>query len=162
MDSSSLLGFFFYFSVFCAFLVHFVVDLKHRILPDSINLYLMSLFLLVSFINNPWTHWLIGGILGLGFPLLVSWLFYLLRGQVGLGGGDIKLYGVLGIYLGPIGVMQNIFLSCFLGSLIGIGLIASKVIKRDHPIPFGPFILIVATVQIFAESWFKQLISYIP
>ena len=112
--------------------------------------------------TNPWTHWLIGGALGLGFPLLVSWAFYLLKGQVGLGGGDIKLYGALGFYLGPIGVMQNIFLSCFLGALVGIALIASKIIKRENPIPFGPFIIVVAAFQIFLESWFKHLIAYIP
>lgn len=162
VDPGSLINFFFFFSIFSAFLVHFIVDVKHQILPDSINIYLAALFFLVSFMNNSWTHWLIGGALGLGFPLIVSWAFYLLKGQVGLGGGDIKLYGALGIYLGPIGVMQNIFLSCFLGALVGIVLIASKVIKRDNPIPFGPFIIIVAAFQIFLEGWFKHLIAYIP
>ena len=162
LEPSSLINFLFFFSVFSAFLVHFIVDLKHQILPDSINIYLALLFLLVSFMNYPWTHWLIGGALGLGFPLLVSWVFYLLKGQVGLGGGDIKLYGALGIYLGPIGVMQNIFLSCFLGALVGLVLIGTKVIKRDNPIPFGPFIIIVSAFQVFLESWFKHLIAYIP
>lgn len=162
LEPGNLLNFLFFFSIFSAFLVHFIVDIKHQILPDSINIYLAALFFLVGFITTPWSHWLIGGALGLGFPLLVSWAFYLLRGQVGLGGGDIKLYGALGLYLGPIGVMQNIFLSCFLGAFVGIALIASKVIKRDNPIPFGPFIIIVAAFQIFLESWFKHLIAYIP
>lgn len=161
-EPGSLINFFFFFSVFCAFLVHFIVDLKHQILPDSINIYLAALFFLVSFTTNSWTHWLIGGALGLGFPLLVSWIFYLMRGQVGLGGGDIKLYAALGIYLGPIGIMQNIFLSCFLGSIVGITMIALKILKRDNPIPFGPFIIIVGAFQIFAEEWFKHLIAYIP
>ena len=160
--SSELLNFFFFFSVFCAFLVHLIVDLKHQILPDSINAYLACIFLLISLFTQQWTYWLIGGAIGLGFPLLVSWIFYQLKGEVGLGGGDIKLFGALGLYLGPIGIMQNIFLSCFLGALIGILLIATKVIKRENPIPFGPFIIIVAGFQIFTPSWFKALISYIP
>lgn len=162
LEPGNLLNFLFFFSVFSAFLVHFIVDIKHQILPDSINIYLAALFLLVSWFSHPWTYWLIGGALGLGFPLLVSWVFFLLRGEVGLGGGDIKLYGALGFYLGPIGIMQNIFLSCFLGALVGIFLIATKVIKKDNPIPFGPFIIIVGAFQIFGESWFKHLISYIP
>ncbi|MBC7429267.1 MAG: prepilin peptidase [Bacteriovorax sp.] len=162
LQPGNLLNFFFYFSVFCAFLIHFVVDLKHQILPDSINIYLAAIFLLVGMTTTSWTHWLIGGALGLGFPLLVSWIFYLLKGQIGLGGGDIKLYGALGLYLGPIGVMQNIFLSCFLGALFGITLILTKIIKRDNPIAFGPFIIIVGAVQIFADEWFKHLIAYIP
>jgi leader peptidase (prepilin peptidase)/N-methyltransferase len=162
LSSSSLLNFFFFFGVFCAFLVHLIVDLKHQILPDSINVYLALLFLLVRIFNNSWTFWLSGGAIGLGFPLLVSWIFYQLKGQVGLGGGDIKLFGALGIYLGPIGIMQNIFLSCFLGAVVGIVLMATKVIKKENPIPFGPFIIVVASFQIFAQSWFKHLISYIP
>lgn len=162
LNPDSLINFLFFFSIFSAFVVHFIVDVKHQVLPDSINIYLALLFLMISIFTSPWTHWLIGGVLGLGFPLLVSWVFYLLKGQVGLGGGDIKLYGALGIYLGPIGVMQNIFLSCFLGAIVGIALIASKVIKRENPIPFGPFIIIVAGFQIFLEGWFKHLIAYIP
>lgn len=161
-STSSLLNFFFFFGVFCAFLVHLIVDLKHQILPDSINLYLALLFLLISVFTNSWMFWLSGAAIGLGFPLLVSWIFYQLKGQVGLGGGDIKLFGALGIYLGPIGIMQNIFLSCFLGALVGIVLMATKIIKRENPIPFGPFIIVVAGLQIFGESWFKHLMSYIP
>lgn len=158
----NLLNFFFYFSVFCVFLVHFIVDLKHQILPDSLNIYLAALFLVVSAFTTPMSHWLIGGALGLGFPLAVSWVFYKLRGQIGLGGGDIKLYGALGLYLGPIGVMQNIFLSCFLGAIIGLLLMGMKVIKKDNPIPFGPFILVVGAFQIFGEDTFSHLMSYIP
>lgn len=162
LEQNDLLNFFFFTSIFCAFLVHFIIDLKHQILPDSINLFLAILFLIISIFTQSWMFFLLGSSLGLGFPLLVSWIFYKLKGQVGLGGGDIKLFGALGIYLGPIGIMQNIFLSCFLGALVGIVLMGLKIIKRENPIPFGPFIIIVAAIQIFAESWFKHLISYIP
>ena len=162
IDPQELLNFFFFFSVFCVFLVHFIVDLKHQILPDSLNIYLAVLFLMITIFNYPWSHWLVGGALGFGFPLIVSWVFYQLKGQIGLGGGDIKLYGALGIYLGPIGIMQNLFLSCFLGAIVGLTLIGTKVIKRENPIPFGPFILVVGAVQIFASDWFEHLISYIP
>lgn len=155
-------NFLFYLSVFSAFLVHFIIDLKHQILPDSINIYLGVLFFIVALITKPWTHWLIGFSLGLGFPLLVSWLFYLTKGQIGLGGGDIKLYGVLGIYLGPTAVMQNIFMSCFLGAIVGLVLIIAKIIKRENPIPFGPFIIFVASFQIFTPTYIDQLLRYIP
>ena len=162
INPQDLFNFLFFLGVFSAFLVHFIVDLKHQILPDSINIYLGVLFFVVALTTKPWTHWLIGLALGLGFPLLVSWIFYLLKGQVGLGGGDIKLYAVLGIYLGPIAVMQNIFLSCFLGAVIGLILLATKLIKRENPIPFGPFIIIISSFQIFTPNWFDHLLRYIP
>lgn len=162
LDPYAVWEFMFFFSVFCVFLVHFMIDLKHQILPDSLNVYLAVIFSLFSLINFHWTHWAIGVVIGFGFPLLVSWIFFKLKGQVGLGGGDIKLFGVLGIYLGPIGIIQNIFLSCFLGAVVGLGLIGAKLIKRDQHIPFGPFILAVGAIQIFTPHWFKSLISYIP
>lgn len=162
LEADSLLNFFFFFSIFCAFLVHFIIDLKHQILPDSITIYVASLFLVISIFNKPITFWLVGGLIGLGFPLLVTWVFYKIKGQVGLGGGDIKLYGALGIYLGPVGIMQNIFLSCFLGAIVGILMIAFKAMKKENPIPFGPFIIVVGAFQIFSPELFTYLISYIP
>lgn len=162
LNPSDLFSFLFFLGIFSAFLVHFIVDLKHQILPDSINIYLGILFFTVALLTKPWTHWLIGLGLGLGFPLLVSWIFYLMKGQVGLGGGDIKLYAVLGIYLGPIAVMQNIFMSCFLGAVVGLILMATKVIKKENPIPFGPFIIIISSFQIFAPKWIDHLLRYIP
>lgn len=162
LEPDSLLNFFFYFSIFCAFLVHFIIDLKHQILPDSITIYMACVFLLLSIFNKPLAFWLIGGLIGLSFPLIVTWIFYKIKGQVGLGGGDIKLYGVLGIYLGPVGIMQNIFLSCFLGAVIGLVMIAFKVMKKENPIPFGPFIIVVGAFQIFSPELFATLISYIP
>ena len=162
LEPADLFNFLFFLGVFSAFLVHFIVDLRHQILPDSINIYLGLLFLVMALITRPWTHWLIGFGLGLGFPLLVSWLFYLMKGQVGLGGGDIKLYAVLGIYLGPIAIMQNIFMSCFFGAIVGLVLMATKVIKRENPIPFGPFIIIVSGFQIFTPDWIAHLLRYIP
>ena len=161
LGPSALFSFAFSLSIFSAFLVHFIVDLKHQILPDSINVFLGCLFFVVALVTKPWTHWLIGFGLGLGFPLLVSWLFYLLRGQIGLGGGDIKLYAVLGIYLGPIAVLQNIFLSCFLGAIVGIILMLTKVIKKENPIAFGPFIIIVSSFQIFTPRLIDHLLRFI-
>lgn len=162
INPADLMNFFFYLSIFSAFLVHFIVDLKHQILPDSINIYLGLLFFVTSVFVHPWTHWLLGGVIGLAFPLMVSWLFYMMKGQIGLGGGDIKLFAVLGIYLGPIGVLQNIFLSCLVGAIIGGLLILAKVFSRDKHIAFGPFIIAVASVQIFAQNWFNDLMRYIP
>jgi len=161
-NPQALAQFFFYFSIFCVFLVHFIVDLEHQLLPDSLNIYLALIFLVDGLFKSNWMSMALGGAIGLGFPLLVSWVFYQLRGEIGLGGGDIKLYGALGLYLGPVVIMQNLFLSCFLGAIFGITLISLKLIKKENPIPFGPFILIVATIQIFTPNLYGHLMSYIP
>lgn len=149
--------FLFYFSVACIFICHLMIDLDHHLLLDSLNLYLLAILLSYSLFHFYWEYWLFGGLIGFGAPLLVTWLFYKIRGQIGLGGGDIKLYGILGIFLGPVGIMFNIFLSCFVGAILGLSLIAMKKMTKDRPMAFGPSILFVAAFQIF----FPEYASYV-
>jgi leader peptidase (prepilin peptidase)/N-methyltransferase len=111
-------------------------------------------------LTKPYTYWLSGAMVGFLFPLAVTYGFFLIKGQVGLGGGDIKLYGVLGLYLGPVGIIQNIFLSCFLGALIGGILIIFRVVDRKTPIPFGPFIVSIAALQFFIPDYFDQAVKF--
>ena len=84
-----------------------------------------------------------------------------MRNQVGLGGGDIKLFGVLGLYLGPIGIIHNILFSCILGSLVGLPLILFKIIDRKTAVPFGPFIIVISIFQIYFPELFHRFVSLI-
>jgi leader peptidase (prepilin peptidase)/N-methyltransferase len=153
--------FFFLFATFCIFICHFFIDLKYKILPDSLNFIFFLLVIGYVHLFLDWKTSLIGLAIGFGGTLSVTLIFYYLKGQVGLGGGDIKLFGILGLLLGPLGIVHNIFLSCFLGSLVMLTLIALKIMKRDEPIAFGPFILIVATIQIyFPDSFSRLMINY--
>lgn len=149
LDPVSLGFYLFFFAIACVFICHFFIDLDHQLLLDSLNIYLLILILPYSVLNFPWQHWVVGGGLGFGVPLLVTWLFYKLRGQVGLGGGDIKIFGILGLLLGPTGIFFTIFLSCLLGSVVGVTFIVAKKMAKDKPMAFGPAILIVAAFQIF-------------
>lgn len=156
-SSSSLVEYLFLFTVACVFICHFMIDLDHHLLLDSLNLYLVAIFLSYSIFHFSWQYWLIGATVGFGAPLLVTWMFYKIRGQVGLGGGDIKLYGALGLFLGPLGIMMNIFLSCFVGAVFGLIMIASNKMTKDKPMAFGPAILLVAAFQIFFPTYARLL-----
>lgn len=156
------MGYFsFYFVIACVFICHFFIDLDHHLLLDSLNIYLLIAILPFAFIMFPWPYWVIGGAVGFGGPLLVTWIFYKLRGQVGLGGGDIKLYGILGLYLGPQGILLTIFFSCFVGAAIGLLLIGLKKTTKDRPLAFGPYILLIATIQIYFPDFFNKLQSFV-
>lgn len=159
IESEAIIRFIVNFSVAVVFLSMFIIDLRYKIIPNQLNAYLGILFLAYAIVFIPLNQWLVGGLMGFGFPALITWVFYLLRGEIGLGGGDIKLFGILGIYLGPMGIIHNIFLSCFLGSLVGGLLILTKKLDRKNPIAFGPFIIIVASFQIFFPHDFGKLIS---
>lgn len=151
-----LFQFIFYFSIACVFVCHFLIDIEFQILPDKLNLYLLLIVLPYAFLTFPLAYWIVGGMVGFAGPFIVTYLFYKLRGVIGLGGGDIKLFGILGIILGPIGVVKTIFFSCFIGSIIGLILIFSKRLSRDTPFAFGPFILIAAGLQIFFPHLLEQ------
>ncbi len=159
LAQDDILLFFIYFFIFYSFVIHFVIDVKHQILPDSINLFLLLVVVIYLFFYGDWSKALYGFLVGFGGTYSVTWLFYKFRGVVGLGGGDIKLFGVLGLLLGPVGIIQNIFVSCFLGSLVGVIFILTGKMKKDSPMPFGPFIILTAFWQIFFESSFHNILK---
>jgi leader peptidase (prepilin peptidase)/N-methyltransferase len=161
LDSLNLALFSFHFTVACIFICHFFIDLDHQLLLDSLNLYLLAAVLPFVFFTYHWNYWVIGSAIGFGGTLLVTWLFYKVRGQIGLGGGDIKLYGILGLLLGPMGIVFNIFMSCFVGAIVGLSLIAIRKATKDKPLPFGPSILLVAAFQIYFPELASQLQAWI-
>jgi len=79
-----------------------------------------------------------------------------------MGGGDIKLFAVLGYALGLKGVLLAFFLSTLIGALFGLFGIITKQLSRKSAIPFGPFISIGAVLSYFYETeifhWYIQLI----
>ncbi len=156
LTSASLYGYAFTCAFASIMVCHFFIDLEHRLLLDKLNLALLLLVLPHGLVFQPAGHWFWGAVIGLGGPFLVAWAFYKLKGQVGLGGGDIKLWGVLGFLLGPRGIVENIFWSCMLGSLVGIGLMMLKRYDRSKGIPFGPFIIVVSLLQLFSPSLLRQ------
>jgi leader peptidase (prepilin peptidase)/N-methyltransferase len=75
------------------------------------------------------------------------WLFYFILRLVyppGMGFGDVKLAGVLGMYLGYLGwghLFAGTFLAFLLGGLWSIALLAARRGTLKSSIPFGPFML---------------------
>jgi leader peptidase (prepilin peptidase)/N-methyltransferase len=81
-------------------------------------------------------------------------LFFLLPALIakkGMGMGDVKLAGVMGLYLGA-AVAPAIMIALITGTVVGIGVIArSGVAKgRKTAVPFGPFLALGAVVCVFA------------
>lgn len=73
-------------------------------------------------------------------------VFYLLAliHPRGMGFGDVKLAGVLGLYLGWLGwehLLLGVFLAFLLSALSGVALIAARRATLKSALPFGPFLL---------------------
>jgi len=118
-------------------MIIFVSDVTYMIIPDRVLLFFTLLFFIERlFIPlNPWWDSIVGA--ALGFVLL---LFIAILSKGGMGGGDIKLYALLGLVLGTRIVLLSFFLAILFGTLFGIIGLATGKLKRKNPIPFGPFI----------------------
>ncbi|MDR1633491.1 MAG: prepilin peptidase [Bifidobacteriaceae bacterium] len=120
------------------------IDARTRRLPDAIVLpsfpVLAALLALASWLTADWSALLRAGIGGLG--LLVAYgLIHLIKPN-GMGKGDVKLAGLIGLILayqgwGPLAV--GVFGAFLLGSVWGIGVIAKSRGGRKTTIPFGPW-----------------------
>jgi len=134
-----------------------VIDLQYRRLPDPLTLpaYPAGVVLLgVGALAVP------GGarhFLGALAGMAVAWLIFVLLALVhpaGLGWGDVKLAGVLGLYLGWLGaaaVAAGLLGAFVLAALAGLGLIAAGKATRKTQIPFGPFML-ASAIAVIAVS----------
>lgn len=118
------------------------IDIDYQLLPDSINLPMLWLGLLLSlfgFFTDSHSS-IIGAIAGYGSLWLVYHLFKLVTGKEGMGFGDFKLLAVFGAWLGWQYIPMIVLLSSLVGALIGIAMVILT--KRDQsiPIPFGPYL----------------------
>lgn len=135
--------------IFVAVLVPiFVIDAQHYIIPNVLIVTGLILgFGIVSAIayqrGDVW--YLLIRLIGAVAGGLVLWLVAVIGSAVlrkkAMGGGDIKLMALNGLFLGawPELVMVIAF-SALGGAIVGTTLIVSGVKSRESPIPYGPFL----------------------
>lgn len=132
------------------------IDIHHKIIPNVIilpSIIFSAVVVLVAEIfgykslplvgQTSLVQAVIGFLAGGGLLLVIALLW---RG--GMGGGDIKLAGFMGIFLGPY-VLMGLFAGFLFGSVAG--LVAMAVFHKDRRdlIPFGPFLSLGAIVALF-------------
>lgn len=147
-----------YFAVMAVRLT--VIDVRHHLLPNRIVFpsYAIAGVLLLAAAGfadgttRPGGSSSFMSMLNLGIPRVLAgaavlWLFYFVLRAVyppGMGFGDVKLAGVLGMYLGFLGwghVFAGTFLAFLLGGLWSIVILAARRGTLKSSIPFGPFML---------------------
>ncbi len=142
--------------VLVAFLVPIaLIDLDHRIIPNRLTLPAAVLAVVLGTALDPGgqVERLIAGAaaaLVLGLPSLLH--------PKGMGMGDAKLVGVLGLFLGA-AVAPAFFVAFLLGSAVGIAIIVRKGMHkgRKTAVPFGPFLALGGVVGVLAGNELVQL-----
>ena len=133
-----------------------ISDLDSMIIPNQVLLFFTVAGVLARLFvpTVPWWSAYAGALAGF---LLLFLLGLLSNG--GMGGGDIKLFAVLGLYVGLKGIILVLVLAAFLGLVFGMLLMALGRIKRKDPLPFGPFIGVAALLVFYLHGWFDHLLN---
>lgn len=143
------------FAVWSAILA--VIDVRSHRLPDRIVLpaYPLSLVLLgaAALLRGEPSRLIpmVGGALA----LFVFYLALRMLRAGGMGGGDVKLSGVLGVFLGYLGwdaVLTGAVAGFVFGGLYAAALLLSRRGSRNTAVAFGPWMLLGAWAVILAEA----------
>lgn len=137
----------------------FFIDLEHQLLPDSLTLGLLWLGLIANR-QNLFTS-LSDAVISAATAYLCLWLFiqlyYLIRGKIGMGNGDFKLYAAFGAWFGWLQLPFILLLASLTGAITGILYLKIQEKTQETPIPFGPFLCIAGLISLF---WGKPLMDW--
>lgn len=150
-----------------AMIVITFIDLDFQIIPDTITLpgiligLACSIFILIDPYNRPANIGIMNSVIG---ALIGGGSFYLiaLLSRGGMGGGDIKMMGMVGAFLGWKGVLMTTFIASLTGSVVGISLMVFKGKGRKAKVPFGPFLALGSLVSLFWGQELMRLYLTLP
>ncbi len=130
-----------------------LIDLELMVLPRSIVYPALigvgATLLVAATVDNQWRRLFVAVLCSLAWFAL----FFVINlvSPRSLGFGDVRLAPLLGLALGWLGVGEVIlgfFAANVVGAVIGVGLIATKRIRRDQPIPYGVFLAVGAVLTV--------------
>ena len=125
---------YFVYSVLVYLIIATYTDIKTMKIPNKLNLTFLIIRFLLIFVGFEFTYiHLIGGICGILFLLIPAVI------KMHKMGGDIKLMGVLGLYLGMYNAIPFLIATTFFSAIVSIP--KSIITKKKENFPFAPFFL---------------------
>ena len=139
------------------------IDYDLRLIPDRLTLpglvagFVFALTLLRdASVESALLHAVLGLAAGGGSLYLISWLYKVVRGVEGMGGGDIKFMAMVGVFLGYKLALLTIFTASVVGGIIGLLLMRRSPDGIRSTVPFGVFL---SPAAVFSLIWGERLIS---
>ncbi len=136
-----------------------VSDIAYMLIPDKVLLP-FGILLIISRIFSPLDQWwdaFVGAVIGFGILFLIAFV-----SKGGMGGGDIKLFFVIGLVLGSKLTILALFVSSIIGLVAGVSQLVWQKKGRKHPVPFGPWIALGSVVTYFYGTdileWYMNLL----
>ena len=126
-------------------------DVRTREIPDAVPVGLVVAGIVATgmgWIHGDWLPFILGGLLG-----FIVVLPFTLSG--GIGGGDLKLVAALGLWLGPLLLLQALFWT----ALAGFGCAVIAKVRKQNDFAYVPAITIGLLVAVVFPSWLPHLIT---
>ena len=137
--------------------------MEERLVSD-VRVMLEAWLAALPFLKPAWGEILRAVLAGLAFGgglLLLSLVMDKVLKRESLGGGDVKLFAVVGLYLGFVGTLFCMMLSCVLGLLFAA--VRNRGGEQGKAIPFGPSISLAAALTLLygegAIQWYLGLLG---
>jgi leader peptidase (prepilin peptidase)/N-methyltransferase len=158
---------------FCILLIIFFIDIEHHLIlnkvvyPCAVTAVIISIFLPYldfapsdaireHFADIGWASGIASSLLG-GLVGLVIFVIIALISRGGMGEGDIKMVGLIGLMVGYPLVFVAIVLAIVAGGIVALFMIIAKRKNRKQSIAFGPFLSIGA---ISAILWGSDILNW--
>lgn len=139
-----------------------IADIKYRIVPDQLIMLLVVTGMgFIPYHEKGALEGFWGALTGFGLMLLMWLLGKLLYRKEAIGGGDIKLFGALGLCLGTEGILATFVITSLLSAGHFCFLLAKKRIKMGESMPMMPYISASATfyVVILREMSYNIMVN---
>ena len=120
------------------------IDAEYSIIPNGLVLFGAAVGAAASalFGMPAWRDALLGAVLG-GAPLfLIDVVSRMVLRKDGMGGGDVKLMAMAGLFLGSTLSLLALVLAVVAGGVVGAVLLLTRRIERGSYFPFGPFLAV--------------------
>ena len=135
----------------CLLLVLAAIDFDHLLLPDRLTLP----GILVGLAAQPWLPQtslldaLLGVAVGAGLLILLINFWYWLRGEEGMGMGDVNMLAMVGAFVGWQGVLVTFALATVAGAACGLAMLVGGRLELRGRLPFGLFLALGGLVALF-------------
>jgi len=158
LPTTILLIKFIYLGILSSLIVIFFADLKYRVIPDQVQIFLFaaSLFLLPLYgtLQKVFIERVIAALLVM---VPIYFLYWVTKGR-GMGFGDVKLAFTIGFMFGIKAGLLVLYFAFITGAIIGLILMFIQKKGLKSKIAFGPFLVIGMLVMLF---WRDEIFEFI-
>jgi leader peptidase (prepilin peptidase)/N-methyltransferase len=147
----------------CSMMICAVIDWRLMIIPDVISLPMIAMTPLVVWLHPDldWRSAALGVVAGFGLLYGIAWLYWVMRKEVGMGMGDVKLLAAIGGWLGVQAIVPTVLLGSLGGALCGLFyMVYRRQFDLKVALPFGPFLVSGALVHMFFGGILQEILIF--